>query len=252
MAEARVSPQVSPPVRTAFYATPGTGWRGWWTVLHPPYTAWHLAYVVLGACLAPVVNWGTLGATLGAFFLAVGVAAHALDELNGRPLRTSIPGSHLVGVAVISLSMAVALGVGGVLRLGVVLVPFIVVGSFLVVAYDLELLGGRLHNDATFALAWGAFPVLTAYYAQAGTIGVTAVAAALGAFALSGAQRHLSSPARTLRRHVVDVSGSVTLADGTSRALSREVLLAPLERALKSLSWTVVALAVALVLARVR
>ncbi|MGH9130697.1 MAG: hypothetical protein ACRDWV_03280 [Acidimicrobiales bacterium] len=237
-------------IRAAFYASSGTGWRGWWTVLHPPYTAWHLAYVVIGASLAPSVNWGTLGATLGAFFLAVGVAAHALDELNGRPLRTSIPSSHLVGAAAASLSLAVALGVGGVVRLGIGLVPFIGVGAFLVVAYDLELVGGRLHNDATFALAWGAFPVLTAYFAQAGTIGFTAVAAAAGAFALSGAQRHLSAPARTLRRHVVEVSGSLTLADGTSRALTREVLLAPLERALKALCWAVVALAVALAVSR--
>lgn len=252
MAEPRVSPQPSAPIRTAFYAAPGTGWRGWWTVLHPPYTAWHLAYVVIGACLAPVLNWGTLGATLGAFFLAVGVAAHALDELNGRPLRTSIPSSHLVGAAVASLSLAVALGVAGVVRLGIGLVPFILVGAFLVVAYDLELVGGRLHNDATFALAWGAFPVLTAYFAQAGTVGFAAAAAAVGAFALSGAQRHLSSPARTLRRHVVEVEGSITLADGTTRSLTREVLLAPLESALKAMCWAVVALALALVLARVR
>ncbi len=250
--EPRASSNQSPEVRPAFYAKPGTGWRGWWTVLHPPYTAWHLAYVVIGACLAPVVNWGTLGATLGAFFLAVGVAAHALDELKGRPLRTSIPGSHLVGAAVISLSMAVALGVAGVVRLGIGLLPFILVGAFLVVAYDLELVGGRLHNDATFALAWGAFPVLTAYYAQSGTVGFTAAAAAVGAVALSGAQRHLSAPARTLRRHVAEVDGVVTLVDGTSQMLSRDALLAPLERALKSLTWAVVALAVALVLERVR
>ncbi len=221
-------------------------------MLHPPYTAWHLAYVVIGASLAPVVNLTTLGATLGAFFLAVGVSAHCLDELNGRPLRTSIPSSQLLAAAVISLCGAVALGVAGAVRLGPGLVPFIVVGAALVVAYDLELVGGRLHNDATFAAAWGAFPVLTAYFAQAGTIGVAAVAASVGAFALSGAQRHLSAPARTLRRHVTVVEGRLVMDDGSTRALTTELLIGPLEAALKALCWTTVALAAALAVARLR
>ncbi|MGH9127414.1 MAG: hypothetical protein ACRDY2_00215 [Acidimicrobiales bacterium] len=242
--------EAAAPLTTAFYASPGSGWRGWWTVLHPPYTAWHLSYVVIGASLAPAVNLGTMGATLGAFFLAVGVAAHCLDELNGRPLRTSIPDSQLRAAAIASLGLATALGAAGVLRVGVGLVPFIVVGAVLVVAYDLELVGGRLHNDVTFAAAWGAFPVLTAYFAQARTLGLAAVAAALGALALSGAQRHLSAPARTLRRHVSTVEGTVTMADGATRPLSTEMLLAPLERALKALCWATVALAVALAVAR--
>ncbi|MHB8593760.1 MAG: hypothetical protein ACYDB3_05415, partial [Acidimicrobiales bacterium] len=74
--------------RPAFYAAARGGWRDWWTLLHPPYTAWHLSYVVIGSLIGPRVNWSTLGATVLAFFLAVGVAAHALDELQGRPLGT--------------------------------------------------------------------------------------------------------------------------------------------------------------------
>ena len=60
-------------------------------LLHPPYTLWHLSYVAIGATLAPRFDGGRLVATLLAFFLAVGVCAHALDELHGRPLRTTIP-----------------------------------------------------------------------------------------------------------------------------------------------------------------
>ncbi|MGH9065061.1 MAG: hypothetical protein ACRDZQ_01560 [Acidimicrobiales bacterium] len=206
--------------------------------------------MVIGAALAPVVDLRVLVATLVAFFLAVGVAAHALDEVKGRPLRTSIPSAHLVAAATASLALAVAIGAAGVVRVGLGLAPFIVVGAFLVVAYDLELVGGRLHNDAGFAAAWGSFPVLTAYFAQAHTLGAAAVAAAVGAFALSAAQRHLSSPARTLRRQAVAVEGEVTLADGTRQDLDRDALLAPLEGALKALCWTAVAVAVAVAVAR--
>ncbi|MGH9060194.1 MAG: hypothetical protein ACRDZY_11875, partial [Acidimicrobiales bacterium] len=191
-----------------------------------------------------------LVATLIAFFLAVGVAAHALDELKGRPLRTGIPGAQLVAATVLSLSGAVVLGAFGVLRVGPALIPFIVVGAALVVVYDLELVGGRLHNDLVFAAAWGAFPVLTAYFAQAGTVSLAAVAGAVAAFALSAAQRHLSGAARTLRRRTAEVEGVVVFADGTTRPITRALLLGPLEGALKALCWAVVAVAVAVAVAR--
>ncbi len=234
----------------AFYATSGGGWRDWWVVLHPPYTAWHLSYVVIGACVAPNVRLTTLLATLLAFFLAVGVAAHTFDELNGRPLGTGIPAGVLVMVGLAGLAGAVGFGIAGVSRVGPWLVPFIAVGTFLVLAYDLELMGGRFHTDVGFAAAWGAFPVLTSYFAQAGDLALPAGAMAVGALGLSWAQRVLSTPARTLRRRAVDAGGTVTLADGTSFALDRQILLAPLERALKSLSWSTVALAVGLALYR--
>jgi hypothetical protein len=241
------SPGLAPP---AFYAAGRGAWREWWTVLHPPYTAWHLSYVVIGAALAPELRFAPLLATLLAFFLAVGVAAHALDELRGRPLRTAIPASHLVAAAGVSLALACGIGVVGVTRLGPLLVPFIVVGAVLVVTYDLELMGGLLHNDAGFAAAWGAFPVLTAYFAQTGTLGPAALAGAAGAFALSWAQRRLSAPARRLRRRTLTVSGELVGVDGHRQAIDRELLLAPLEGALKALCWAVVALAAAMAITR--
>ncbi|HWC39062.1 MAG TPA: hypothetical protein VG476_11060 [Acidimicrobiales bacterium] len=234
----------------AFYASTRRGWREWWTVLHPPYTAWHLSYVVIGACLAPTVDVGRLVATLLAFFLAVGVGAHALDELNGRPLQTHLPGPALLTAGVIGLVGAVILGALGVTRVGLWLVPFIVVGALLVIGYNLELAGGRIHTDLGFAASWGAFPVLTAYFAQARDLDLSAAAGAAGALGLSWAQRRLSTPARKLRRRVSAVEGSVTLTDGTVEPVTRERVLGPLEDALRALSWGVVALAVGLALAR--
>jgi hypothetical protein len=236
--------------RPAFYAAKRGGWRDWWTILHPPYTAWHLSYVVIGATIAPHIRVDRLVGTVLAFFLAVGIAAHCLDELHGRPLRTLIPGRVLVAATVVSLAGAVAIGVIGVVTVGVVLVPFIVVGPLLVMAYNAELFGGVVHTDAGFAAAWGAFPVLTAYVAQAGTLRPAPVFVAAGAFALSWAQRSLSTPARLLRRSVRGVDGTLTLADGTVRAIDDRFLLVPLERALRAMSWGLVTLATGLALAR--
>jgi hypothetical protein len=236
--------------RPAYYAASPGGWRDWWTLLHPPYTAWHLSYVVIGAMLAPRVSLAPLLAALGAFFLAVGVAAHALDELNGRPLQTRIPAATLVAVTVAGLAGALAFGVYGVARVGWVLLPFMIVGPALVIAYNAELFGGIIHTDLGFAAAWGAFPVLTAYTAQTGRLAVAPVLAAIAALAMSAAQRKLSTPARTLRRRSVRVEGSVTLADGQVVALDQVALLAPLEGALRAMSWGLVLLAAGLALAR--
>jgi hypothetical protein len=236
--------------RPAFYAARPGGWRDWWTLLHPPYTAWHLSYVVIGAMLAPRPSLTPLLATLLAFFLAVGLAAHALDELNGRPLQTGIPGPALVAVSVAGLAGAVALGAAGIARVGWALLPFMIVGPVLVIAYNAELLRGIIHTDLGFAAAWGAFPVLTAYTAQTGRVAPAQVIAAAAALALSAAQRRLSTPARTLRRRSVRVEGSVTLADGQVTAVDQQTLLAPLEGALRAMSWGLVLLAASLAVAR--
>jgi hypothetical protein len=238
--------------RPAFYAASPGGWRDWWTLLHPPYTAWHLAYVVIGASLAPHTDVVRLLATVLAFFLAVGVAAHALDEVHGHPLRTAIPDAALWLVAGAGLLGAVALGLLGLLRVGPGLLAFIVVGPLLVVGYNLELFGGRLHTDVGFALAWGTFPVLTGYFAQAEGLGLVALLGGAAAFALSYAQRALSTQARLLRRRVTRVEGALVMDDGTVRDLSDRVLLEPLERALNALSWSMVVLAIALAIARIR
>lgn len=235
----------------AYYAARTTGWRrDIWALLHPPYTAWHLSYVLIGASLAPSVNIVRLVATLLAFFLAVGIAAHSLDELRGRPLRTELPAAALWTAAVFGLVAAVGLGIAGVWVVGPWLLPFIAAGVFFVFAYNLEMLRGRVHGDFWFALSWGAFPVLTAYFAQTGRVALAAVAAAAAGYALSYAQRMLSTPARLLRRRSRSVDGALTLNDGSQVALDKPTLLRPLERALAALSWGIVALSLGLIASR--
>ncbi len=181
----------------AYYAPPSTGWRrDLLALLHPPYTAWHLSYVVIGASLAPHLDLLRLAATVVAFFFAVGISAHALDELHGRPLRTSVPSSVLIASAAIGLVIAVGLGIAGVTQVGIGLLAFIALGVLFVVVYNLELLGGRLHGDMWFSLSWGAFPVVTAYFAQTGRLSLGALAVAAAAYALSYGQ-HRPRPAST-------------------------------------------------------
>jgi hypothetical protein len=191
---------MSTETRPAFYALARGGWRDYVTLLHPPYTLWHLSYVAVGAGLASSFSWTRCGAALLAFALGLGVGAHALDELRGRPLRTRIPERTLWALAAGSIAGATAVGVYACIAWTWVLAPFVLFGAFVVVAYNLELFGGAFHSTLWFALAWGALPALSGYVVEAGTIRAEAVAAALYAALLSTAQRVLSTPVRAARR----------------------------------------------------
>ena len=236
--------------RPAFYALQSGGWRDYVTLLHPPYTLWHLSYVAVGAALAPRMDWALLGWTTLAFALAMGVGAHALDELRGRPLQTRIPPRMLAALAVVSISGASAIGIAVAVERSLWLLAFVGVGAFLVVAYNLELFGGAFHGGLWFPAAWGAFPVLTAYFASARTLHGAAFAAAAYAFASSWAQRQLSTPVRLVRRRVVHVEGQVQLDDGTTLPLDADALAAVPEVALKALAAATMLIAVALLLLR--
>jgi hypothetical protein len=236
--------------RPAFYALRTGGWRDLVTVLHAPYTAWHLSYVAIGAAAAPRLHGERLGAALGAFLLAVGVSAHALDELNGRPLKTALTRRALIGLAAVSLAGAVAIGVLGIVIVSPLLAPLVAAGALLVPAYNLELAGGRFHDDAWFALAWGGFPAFTGYFSQALTIRPAGVLVTGACCLLSVAQRRLSTPARQLRRRTIEVRGEQRLADGRVIKLDKRELAAPLEGALSTLWLALVVLAVGLVAVR--
>jgi hypothetical protein len=219
--------------RPAFYALTGGGWRDYVTLLHPPYTLWHLSYVAIGAAVAPHMKWGLLGWTTLAFLLAMGIGAHALDELNGRPLRTAIPAPVLVGLAAVSIAAACAIGVVAAAGSTWWLLLFIAFGAFIAVAYNLELFDGAFHSNLWFAASWGSFPVLTAYFAAAERLRGEAFAAAAFALLLSLAQRTLSSEVRFARRNAGDLAAA-----------------RPAELALQLLSAALPALAGALLLAR--
>jgi hypothetical protein len=236
--------------RPAFYALRRGGWRDLVTILHPPYTAWHLSYVAIGAAAAPELHADRLVAALGAFFLAVGVAAHALDELDERPLGTALSDRTLIALAAIGLTGAVGIGIAGLAIVSLSLGPFVAAGAFIVLAYNLELFDGRFHTDFWFAASWGAFPAATSYWANALEVEPAGVLVTAACFGLSVAQRRLSTPVRELRRRTVSVSGEQRLVGGAVVELTPARLAAPLDGALRALSLALVALAAGLVILR--
>jgi len=236
--------------RPAFYALKVGGWRDYVSLLHPPYTVWHLSYVILGSATAPVVHPDRVVGSLLAFFLAVGIAAHALDEAHGRPLQTRIPKATLLTVAGAALAGALAIGVIAVFTISPWALPLVLFGGLIVPAYNLEWVGGRFHSDSWFALSWGAFPAFVGYWANAERVEIPALLVAAACLVLSLAQRVLSTPTRRLRRTATAVSGSIAFEDGSVQLLSMPALLEAPERALQLLSVAIPLLAVGWIVSR--
>jgi hypothetical protein len=236
--------------RPAFYALGGGRLGDALTLLHPPYTAWHLSYFALGAAVAPTLYVNRLLWGLAAFALAVGVSAHAFDELHSRPLGTNFSARALVALGVVGLVGAVAIGVAGVLTVSLWLVVLVAAGAVFLPAYNLELARGRFHTDLWFAVSWGGFPAFTGYFVNAEKVALPGLTMAVGCTVMSVAQRRLSSPARELRRRTVAVRGTRTLRDGSTEQLTLSGVLAPLDGALAALSLAIVLTACALVASR--
>lgn len=244
-------------MKRAWYDVEDTGFlRDCLILLHAPYTLWHLAYVVIGASLATTIDWGLLGWTLAAFFLAMGVSAHCLDEWNDRPLQTRVSDVFLWLVALVSLAGAIVIGaLVGVNDTGWV-IPCMIFGGFIVFAYNLELFDGLFHSDFWFAFAWGSFPVVTAYVAQDHGISWTAAIVALACLFYSLAQRVLSKQVRYFRRKVEEIDGVYTEGypnqNGSlwlkrSFDIGRNTIICAPEQALKFMTWAVITLAVGMV-----
>ncbi|HSK07207.1 MAG TPA: hypothetical protein VK990_06775 [Acidimicrobiia bacterium] len=228
--------------RPAFYAPTGSLLGDLVSLLHVPYTLWHLSYVPIGAALAPSLDFRLLAGTLAAFLFGLGIGAHALDEVKSRPLGTRLTDRALWTMGIGAMAVSLAIGVVG----GFVISPWVPVwaaaGILLAVGYALE--WPVLHTDLGFGLAWGAFPLLVGHWAQTGTVSVPVLVVAAAATLLSLAQRALSTPARFVRRRT---SETVTRFD-QDREWSRAELLDTWEKPLRLLTWTTLALAVGLLL----
>ena len=242
---------MSAEVKPAFYAMSAGGWRDYVTLLHPPYTIWHLSYVVLGAAATPSVHLDRVAGVALAFFLAVGLGAHALDEIQGRPLRTRISSGSLLGIAIVSLIGALTLGVVAAFSIRLWVIPIILFGEIAVVAYNLELFRGRFHTDIWFGITWGAFPALTGYWVNAEGLDFAVLPHCCACPMLSLAQRTLSKQVRVLRRQAEKADGRIEFREGRVEKITIPYLLAVPEKALQLMSYSIALLALGWLFVRV-
>ena len=228
--------------RPAFYARTGTRLGDLVTLLHLPYTMWHLSYVAIGAAMAPNIDTPRLAGTLLAFAFGLGIGAHALDELQDRPLSTGLSPGALRILGWGGLGTGAGLAIAAAFVISPVALLWGATGVLLAAAYALEW-SRWVRSPGGFGVAWGAFPVLVGHWAQAESLTLAVVVVAAAAAALSMAQRALSAPARHVRRRVTNATAEI----GEER-WDRSMLLATWERPLRLLALAHVLLAIGLLL----
>lgn len=226
--------------RPAFYAPTGSRWGDFVSILHIPYTLWHLSYVSIGAALSPAVDWRVLTGTLLAFAVGLGIGAHALDELKNRPLKTGLSDVALRVMGFGAMAMTLVIAAIGAYEVSPWVLAWAVAGIVLAVGYALE--WPVVHTDLGFAISWGAFPMVVGYWAQTGDIKLPIVIVGIAAVLSSLAQRALSTPARFVRRQTSEAVASFD----DDRRWGRGELLKTWETPLRLLTWTIVAIAIGL------
>ena len=199
--------------------------------------------------MAPTIYLDRSAAVLFAFFLGLGIGAHALDETMGNPLQTRLSKKSLYVIGFSALFAAIAIGLYYVYALSVLILPFVLIESFFALAYNLEMFQSKFHSDLVFALSWGSIPYLTGYFVNALSISPATIVMAVGIGLLTFVQRTLSTQARLWRRKMEPVK-SVKLSSGKEINVSSSELISPAEKSLKALTIMIFLVAIALVLTR--
>jgi hypothetical protein len=224
----------------AWYARSGGKLQELYTIMHLPYTSMVLSYVLIGAAVSPSFYPSRVISTLLAYFLGLGLSAHALNELHARHWGETLSKRELEILFAAPLVAAVLIGAYGMVFLysesggllpPLVLLVFIFLETFFLFAYNTDLSGGRFHTDISFAFSWAALPVVVSYYVNALTITVVAILVALAMAATAGIEINLSRWCKDFRRK--SPLTEMRFADDTKLNLSTAELLAKPEKSLK-------------------
>lgn len=159
--------------RTSEWFVPKFGTRNFRVgvgILFLPYTSIVTCFAVWGSLSGPfeierVVAIGIM------YFLAVGVSAHFLDAVGGRTKPWgALPKKRIIGIALISLAIVFTIGLYYAFLDSPLLFPIGIIEGFFLFAYNLELFGGRFHNNSSTILSWGILPVFAGSAIQTNSI----------------------------------------------------------------------------------
>lgn len=139
-------------------------------MLFLPYTGMIVSFAAWGSLSGPF-DLQRLGAICLIYFLGLGVSAHCLDAVGGktRPWG-NLPRKVVASVALASLAVAIAIGLHYALLDTPFLIPIGIIEAFFLFAYNLELFGGRFHNNASVLVSWAILPVFAGSVIQTNTI----------------------------------------------------------------------------------
>ena len=144
-------------------------------ILFLPYTAIVTCFAALGA-ISGTLEIERITAICLIYFLALGVSAHLIDAVGGKTKPWGdLPKRKLVTIAMIALGITFTIGLYYAFLDSPLLFPIGIIEGFFLFAYNLELFGGRFHNNISTVISWGVLPVFAGSAIQTNSISLETV-----------------------------------------------------------------------------
>ena len=140
-----------------------------------PYTRIVICFAALGS-LSGQFEIERLVAICIIYFLALGVSAHLLDAIGGKTKPWGdLPKKKLWLISMIVLGIAFSIGMYYVFLDSPLLFAIGIVEVVFLFAYNLELFGGKFHNNASTIFSWAILPVFAGSAIQTNSITIEAI-----------------------------------------------------------------------------
>jgi len=147
-------------------------------ILFLPYTSIVTCFAALGAMTAPFAIERIISICI-IYALALGVGAHLLDAVGGKTKPWgNLPKRKLWGIALGALGIAFSIGFYFAFLDSPLLFVIGIIEGFFLFAYNLELFGGRFHNNVSTIFSWGILPVFAGSAIQTNSISFETIAIA--------------------------------------------------------------------------
>jgi len=141
-------------------------WQDFVRLMHLPLPLFVLAFATIGAAQADHVHLDRLALTYLGLIPALCLGAYSLDELHGRPYHTRFNARALWLAASVGLVGAALVAIYLAILVSIYILVLAGLACFFILAYNLELFGGRFHNAAWFGISWGGLSTYGGYFVQ--------------------------------------------------------------------------------------
>ena len=144
-------------------------------ILFLPYTGIVTCFSIWGS-LSGTFELERLIAISLIYFLSVGVGAHYLDAVGGKTKPWGdLPKRKLWILALIAIGVSFSIGLYYAFLDSPLLFPIGIAEGFFLFAYNLELFGGRFHNNWSTVISWGILPVFAGSAIQTNSISLETI-----------------------------------------------------------------------------
>jgi hypothetical protein len=172
-------------------------------MLFLPYTGMCISFSIVGSLLSPTtIMWDRIVAIVIIYFAALGISAHAADNIGSKkkPWGDLFSNLELLIMLVCGLVVAYAIGAYYIIFYVPLLLPIAILEGFFLFAYNYEIWNGFFHNNFWFAVSWGSMPLLAGYVMQTNSISYVPLLISTAAFLISYIEIKLSRRYKEFRQ----------------------------------------------------